>query len=117
MTPFGVRLKFFRQIKGYSQQGLAEAIGWDCKRLSAIETGRARPPDDAGLKLLARVLKLDRDEEVQLANDAACSSLQIRLPPVATPEQIAFVHLVVRAIDDPLVFAELKNAMRRAVAA
>ncbi|MGK2741803.1 helix-turn-helix domain-containing protein [Tepidicaulis sp. LMO-SS28] len=53
MTPFGAKLRFYRERKGLSQADLAAAVGVSAAYLSALEHGRRGRP---GFDLVQRLI-------------------------------------------------------------
>lgn len=64
-SEFGGLLRHWRQIRGISQQQLAERAGISTRHLSFLETGRSGPSRGTVL-LLGRVLELPRPETERL---------------------------------------------------
>jgi transcriptional regulator with XRE-family HTH domain len=50
-SPFGVRLRQWRQRRGLSQLALAGLVGSTSRHISFLETGRSRPSQDMTLRL------------------------------------------------------------------
>lgn len=57
----GRRIRAYRKLKGYTQQGLAEALGISVAVIGAIERG-TRTPKKQLLEDVARTLQVDVDE-------------------------------------------------------
>jgi transcriptional regulator with XRE-family HTH domain len=64
-SPFGVRLRSWRQRRGLSQLALASLVGSTARHLSFLETGRSRPSREMTLRL-ASALDVGMRESNQL---------------------------------------------------
>ncbi|MDP4509666.1 helix-turn-helix domain-containing protein [Nonomuraea turcica] len=69
VTPFGMRLRHWRHVRGISQLQLASLSGSTARHISFLETGRSRPGRDMTLRL-AEVLDLPLRERNQLLQAA-----------------------------------------------
>ncbi|WP_100405960.1 helix-turn-helix domain-containing protein [Bacillus solitudinis] len=58
---WGRRIRAFRKLKGYTQEGFAKAIGVSVSVLGEIERG-VRDPDDHLIDRITNVLKVSRNE-------------------------------------------------------
>ena len=58
---FGIRVKAFRKMRGYSQEDFAENIGYARSYISRIERGKANPSLDA-ICILADALSVHVSE-------------------------------------------------------
>lgn len=100
MTPFGALLRYYREVRGYSQQRIAQRISSDSKIISAIETGRRLPPEGDDFERLCAALNLSEDERRKLGQAAQESSYIIRISREETPRNIQFIHRVVKSLGD-----------------
>ena len=100
MNPYGVLLRFFRELRGLSQGELAAQLGVTNRLLSAVETGRRSPHDQPTLERIRSVLSLSDDEYRQLHSAAEHSSMIVRIPSGSSPERIALVHRLVAALGE-----------------
>ncbi|WP_088105908.1 helix-turn-helix domain-containing protein [Halalkalibacter urbisdiaboli] len=58
---WGRRIRAFRKLKGYTQEGFAKAIGVSVSVLGEIERG-SREPDDHLIDRMTTVLQVSRNE-------------------------------------------------------
>jgi len=98
MTPFGSLLRFYRNERGIPLTDLARQIPLSVKILSAIETGRRRPPGREDISAIAKVLNLIPTEAAALAEAAQYSTPLLRLPENATPREYRLAHRVVSSL-------------------
>jgi transcriptional regulator with XRE-family HTH domain len=98
MTPFGLRLKFVRQCRGYSQLRLAELLRVSSRTISTLETGRRRPPSRDELERIGMTLGLGPEELRGLVEAAAISGYRVSIPVEAAPREIELVHLLVKQL-------------------
>lgn len=79
MTPFGARLRLYRERKGLSQADLAAAVGVSAAYLSALEHGRrGRPGFDLVQRLIGQ-LGIIWDEAEELMSLARLSHPKISI--------------------------------------
>lgn len=98
MTPFGNLIRYFRQQSGVSQQQLAEAIGMEPTKLSAVERGQQRPLRGEELVAAGAYLGLGEDEIAALKEAADDSTTYLRIPSDASPRQYRLAHRLVRRL-------------------
>jgi len=97
-SPLAVLLKYHRSRQGLSQKGLAYEAGLSVKALSALESGRRLPPNEATLRKLSRTLELSDRDLGELVQAATYSNYTVRIPDAASPDEMRLVHRLVRAV-------------------
>lgn len=98
MSPYGLKLRYFRIERGISLKELAEHVQLSEKTLSAIETGRRRPLTGEALEKIRSYLGLSADEAAALQEAALDSPAYIRIPHQATPMEYRLVHCLIRSL-------------------
>ncbi len=58
---WGIRIRAFRKLKGYTQQEFAKAIGYSVSIVGEVERG-TRMPDETFLARTTEVLKISLEE-------------------------------------------------------
>jgi HTH-type transcriptional regulator, competence development regulator len=99
MTPFGALLRYYRTVRGITQQELARRLDADFKLISSMETGRRSPPSGGELERLCAVLNLADCDQQQLMEAAHKSSYVIRLPRDISAIDLELVHRLVHALN------------------
>lgn len=79
-TPFGRRLRLWRQHRGLSQLALALQVGSTSRHLSFLETGRSRPSRQMVLRL-CEVLDVSLRERNELLHAAGLPAAYPEVPP------------------------------------
>lgn len=98
MTPFGVLLRYRREERGMSQHELATVLGLDSKQVSAIETGRRRPPADEALLKIRSALALSDAEFAELCEASSFSTYIVRIPHDVSPKNLRLIHEIIGSI-------------------
>lgn len=98
MNPFGLQLRYYRKERGIPLKALAEKVRISEKTLSAIETGRRRPPAGDFLRAVCKHLGLNENESAALEQAALDSPPYIRIPQQATPVHYRLVHRLIRSL-------------------
>ena len=98
MSPFGSLLRYYRNERGIPPKELAAELGVSDKKISAIEIGRRRPPDEKDLARICKYLSLTEAESAALYEAAQLSHPHVRIPDNATPREYRLVHHFVRAL-------------------
>lgn len=99
MTPFGTLIRFMREERGLTQHEMGRRLQLDSKAVSALETGRRRPPDIQLLEKIIEQLKLSESEASQLLNAAQHSSYVVRIPREISPKNLRLIHQFVTTLD------------------
>ncbi|MEH0981836.1 tetratricopeptide repeat protein [Micromonospora sp. CPCC 205556] len=83
-SPFGQRLREFRQLAEMTLENLSEASGVSCRAISDMERGHSRAPQKRTLAALADALKLGDEDRAGLVELARCGRSESRVgrPPV-----------------------------------
>ena len=98
MTPFGALLRYFREDRGVSQHEMARRLSEDSKLISAIETGRRRPPKGEELQRIRDALLLSEAEFKQLSEAAEHSGYTLRIPREISPRGLQLAHRLVNSL-------------------
>jgi transcriptional regulator with XRE-family HTH domain len=98
MTPFGARLRYYREERGLTQLEFARQLSVDPKFISSLETGRRRPPSDGLMERIYSLLRLPEDQRLQLHSAAQDSSYVIRIPKGVSPMGLQLAHRLVRSL-------------------
>lgn len=81
-----------------SQHGLAAVLGFDSKQISAIETGRRRPPADEALLKVKAALVLNEAEFAELREASQFSKYVVRIPRDVSPKNLRLIHEIMISI-------------------
>lgn len=98
MTPYSALLRYYRELRGFTQREFAARLGITNKVLSAVETGRRNPHDDKTIEQIKKLLGLSDEEYANLKEAAENSALVVRIPSETSPERIALVHQLVSGL-------------------
>lgn len=98
MSPFGLVFRYLRNERGVPLKTLAAGLELSEKILSAIETGRRRPPNESQLSKIKKILRLNEEESRSLAEAARYSETRVRIPMRAKPMEYRLVHRLVEAV-------------------
>ena len=98
MTPFGALLRYFREDRGISQHEMGRRLAEDSKLVSAIETGRRRPPKGEKLRRIRDVLLLSEAEFNQLSEAAEHSGYTLKIPREISPRRLQLAHRLVNSL-------------------
>ncbi|HEV7165174.1 MAG TPA: helix-turn-helix transcriptional regulator [Gammaproteobacteria bacterium] len=97
MSPFGALLRYYRELSGLSQEEIAHQLSLDSKTISAIETGRRKPPPGDQLRKLSAALKLTPDESQELVEVADNSNYVLRIPRDVSPRTVQALNKLVKS--------------------
>ncbi len=100
MSPFGLTLRYLRNQRCTPLKVLAARLEVSEKVLSAIETGRRRPPNESQLEKIKRTLQLNEEEFRSLLEAARYSVARPRIPIRAKPVEYRLVHCLIEAVGD-----------------
>lgn len=93
MLPFHVFLRRVRDVVGYTQQNVADALGLDRSTYSYYETGKTEP-NIRGLKILAKLYNLTIDDLVYCRYrpiDPLCKSQEPAERPLTELAQLRYL--------------------------
>lgn len=113
MTPFGTFVRYLREERGLSQREMGRRLQLDSKIISALETGRRRPPSDEFLERIIVQLSLTEAEAAQLMDAAKHSSYIVRIPREISPRELRLVHRFITALG--ALRPEQLSAIQRAI--
>lgn len=83
MNDFALLLKTYRERRNLSQSALAREAGLDASFISRLERGERMPGTANSVSKLAKALRLNDQERVDLM---LCAGLVPPIPPADTPE-------------------------------
>ena len=93
MTPFGLKMREMRAVKGVSQKEMAEALGVSAAYLSALEHGKRGVPNWALVQKTVGYFNVIWDEAEELQNIAASSHPRVVVDTTGlSPKATAFAN-------------------------
>lgn len=115
MSPLGSLLRFFRNERNITPAELGRPLKLDRKDISALETGRLGPPDEAVLLKIRDVLHLTSTEYQALLDAARHSTRTVRIPRQTSPGKFRLVHELMHSLDDlnPSQVDEIRRVIHR----